>query len=166
VNKLLAMLAALNARLGVVGTAIAATAAGTLALSKSIGSLFSALKPIGAALVKFFSRWQEHLLWLPITVGLGLGAWVVLGALDPKAVQDIIPGWLNLPLHIGYGIAALAATHLVRRRWRMKLDADKQAQYWTGLMLGQRGPLVMFVADAVVTLCALFALLWFFSQLA
>lgn len=108
-------------------------------------------------------RWQEQTILLPLLLFLGFAAWVVLGAIDRTASGDILVQWIELPIRCAYAAAALALTGLVRRRWRYKLDAEAQKQWWYGVMNGMPGPLVVLVVDAVVTLACVIALLHFFS---
>lgn len=114
-------------------------------------------------MIKQVSRWQESLVWMPICLVLGLGAWIVLGGLDRSAAKDIIPLWTVLPAKIAYAFAALAATHLARRRWRFKLTPEQRQDWWQGVMDFAPGPIVVLVVDAVFSLCALAWLLEFFS---
>lgn len=113
-------------------------------------------------------RWQEAIVQLPLLALLAVGAWVVLGALDRTATQDMLALLVLLPVYTAYGLAACALTYLVRRRWRRKLSEDEQTTWWATLI--QRpasqnaGARLVYLIDAVVTLGALIAFLLFFSQ--
>jgi amino acid transporter len=110
----------------------------------------------------FFARWQESILWLPTLVLLALAAWLVLGALDRTATVDTLSLVINLPVLTAYALAALALTHLARRRWRKKLADHEQDQWWTKLMRGDHGAVVIYIVDAAFTVILTCALLAFF----
>lgn len=112
--------------------------------------------------VAFFLRWIESTLWLPVCIALALGAWLVLGALDRTAALDVLPLLTILPIKIAYAVAALALTHLVRRRWRYKLDAQRQAEFWSLAQAGSGAAFKIMALDAGFTLCSLLALLYYF----
>ncbi len=114
-------------------------------------------------LYNFLYRWQEHSGWMPLTIGLAILAWAVLGSLDRTAALDALPLIVVLPIKIAYVLAAAGATHLIRRRWRKTLDAGQQEEWWARLMNGEKGPMLILVVDAVFSLCALYWLLQFFN---
>jgi len=108
-------------------------------------------------------RWQEHAIFLPIMVAVGLMAWVVLGTLDRTAAVDSMADWIGLPLRTAYAVAAIALTYTVRRRWRRKLNDEEQKIWWDKVLESSPGAIAILIIDAVVTLCALYFLLKFFS---
>ncbi len=111
----------------------------------------------------FAVRWQEFISWAPATVIVALVVWTIAGGYDPEALKGIAPLFPMAAVKTIYVVLALGATHLVRKRWRYKMDADDQVVYWSGLCEGKRGHIVIFITDAVFTLCALFMLLEFFK---
>jgi membrane protein implicated in regulation of membrane protease activity len=113
--------------------------------------------------MQFFARWQEYITWMPLSVALAILAWIFLGSLDRTAGLDQLPLIISLPIKIAYAFAALGLTYLARRRWRYRLTTDQQKDLWERLLRGDRGPLVVFIADTVLTLCVLFWLIRFFS---
>lgn len=111
----------------------------------------------------FILRWQEKTILLPILAGLALGAWILVGALDTTAGKDVLASLIELPIRTGFAAAALALTYLARRRWRYKLNAEQQEWWWSGVIAGYRGPLIIYLTDALFTLVCLALLLRFFS---
>lgn len=120
---------------------------------------FDVIKKTGG----FLAKWHESTLWMPMCIVLALFAWVVLSALDRTAGVDMLPQIVALPIKIAYAMAALALTHLVRRRWRMKLTPQQQQELWTFAQAGDKGPLILIGMDMVFSLCALYWLLHYFS---
>lgn len=119
---------------------------------------FDVIKKTGG----FLAKWHESTLWMPMCIVLALFAWVVLSALDRTAGVDMLPQIVALPIKIAYAMAALALTHLVRRRWRKKLTEQQQYELWVLAQAGSGKAFALIVLDAVFSLCALFALLVFF----
>lgn len=111
---------------------------------------------------QFVLRWQESITWMPLVVIIAISTWIVLGSLDRSAAIDVLPILVMLPVKVLYVLMALAGTYLVRRRWRLRLTPEQQTNYWTSLNAGQRGTMLVFITDAIFTLCAFFALLYYF----
>jgi hypothetical protein len=116
----------------------------------------------------FLVRWQEFAGWLPLCVALLVLGFIGFSALDRHAGSDLLPAAAALPLKIAYAIAACGIALLFRRRWRYKLEPIEQSRLWdrlTGGMTGSTnaGAIVVHVTDAVLSLCALYWLLRFFS---
>lgn len=108
-------------------------------------------------------RYHEFLFWLPVSAALTVAAWVVLGALDRTAGLDVLSQLTALPVKAAYAIAAIAGMQLIRRRWHYPLSEDQKLAYWTCLMAGAKGPIIVFITDAVLTLTCIAFLLYFFS---
>ena len=108
-------------------------------------------------------RWQELAGWLPVTVLAVLAAWLVLGALLPWGAETALEGVIELTIRLAYALAAAGVTRLVWRRWRHPLDAAQAAEYWAGVMRGERGALIAHAINAAVYVATLVALLIFFG---
>lgn len=114
-------------------------------------------------LKKWFMRWQDNALFLPLMVIASILAYVFFGSEDPKGVSESIPLLSILPVKTAYAIAALGLTWFGRRRFRRRLSKDEQNAFWTAVMAGETGPLVVFFLDTVVYLCLAFLLFGFFA---
>lgn len=112
---------------------------------------------------RFVIRWQEQTMLLPLLLLIGLLAWLILAALDRTAGADVLNEWVRLPIACAYAIAAGFATHHARRRWRKRLTDEDQAKWWAGVQKGERGPLIVYLTDAGVTVLCLVSFLLFFS---
>ena len=109
-------------------------------------------------------RWQEPVVWLPLVSLLAIGAWLLLGALDPSATVDIIAALVEVPVLTAKAIAALGLAWLARRRFRHRLDDEQKLAHWEGVQAGRLGPVVVFVVDALVFVACAALLLHFFSR--
>jgi hypothetical protein len=112
----------------------------------------------------FTLRWQEFIGWPLATVLVAAVLWVFGGGLDRTALKDIMPIWMVLPPKVAYAVCAAGLTFLVRRRWRWKLTADEQKSLWDSVCAGQPGAVLVYLTDAVFTVCVLLIFsLCFFS---
>lgn len=124
----------------------------------------------------FLVRWQDFSGWMPLCLGLGILAFIGFGALDRHATSDLLPIGAVLPWKLLYAFGALGILYLFRRRWRRKLTEKEQRDLWEravqfdvaafgALGKGTRnlGAIIIYVTDAVVSLCALYWLLRFFA---
>lgn len=106
-------------------------------------------------------RWQEPAIWLPLLVGLALGGWILLGALDRTAGADALALLVLLPVVSAYVLLAGGAVYLIRRRWRFRMTDVQQQEWMRRLMDDPRGPLTVYAVDAAVTVLSLLAVLGF-----
>lgn len=110
-----------------------------------------------------FARWTEFAGWLPVTVILAIGAWMVLGALVPVQTSETLGALIELAVLLAGALAAAGVTRLVWRRWRQQLSEVQQEDFWARLMQHPHGPLAVFVVNAVLVLCVFVVLLQHFS---
>jgi hypothetical protein len=111
---------------------------------------------------RFFPRWQEFMVAMPIVFVVALVIWIVLGSLS--AENDNIQWLIELPIKCVYALAALGLTYLGWRRWSMRISGKRLEDYWDRMMAGERGPLIVFGINAGFYLCALYLFLRFLQR--
>lgn len=110
--------------------------------------------------MNWLKRFQDLTGWLPLALLGALGGWVLLGSVSDR---DGLMRWLiELFIVLCYAFAASGVTYLAWRRWSTRLTAEQLDQLWAGIVAGQRGPLAVYIVNAVFYLCAFIALLCFF----
>lgn len=110
----------------------------------------------------WMARWLEKAVLLPLMVLATLLAWVIIGALDNTATQDMLAMLMALPIRSAYVFAWLGVIWLARRRFRRRLSDEEQTALWVGVMKGERGPTLIFLIDVGIYLCLASALYPFF----
>lgn len=100
--------------------------------------------------------------WLPLAVVLALLGWMAFG--QSAARDDLIRWLLELSILSGYALAAAGMAYLSWRRWSYRLDDDDKRRLWAGAMGGHRGPLAIFVTNALMYLAFVALFLAFFWQ--
>lgn len=112
--------------------------------------------------MNWLKRWQEFTGWLPLLLLIAVLAWVVLGAVSDR--DDLIRWLIELPVRTLYVVAASGVSYLVWRRWSFRMDDEQLREYWTGLLAGDLGSIVVFLVNAGFYLCVFIASLWFLSR--
>ena len=111
---------------------------------------------------KWFKRYQEFAGLVPVLVLLSLAAWVFFGALDRRLGTDALAFLLELPIRSAYALAALGLANLALRRQRRCMSIGEQAQLWIRVLNGERGALIVYLADIFVWSLACTLALFFF----
>jgi hypothetical protein len=122
--------------------------------------MLAALNRAGA----WLRRWQEFVGWAPVTALVALATVVFLGAIPGLLLPpDVLADLAHLPVRAAYAITASGLAYLGWRRWSMRLNDQQLTDFWTALMAGHRGALVVFLTNAAFYLCTFVSLLVFFS---
>ncbi len=111
---------------------------------------------------KLLKRYQEFSGWMPVLLVVAVVAWVVLGGVSDR--DDLIRWLLELPVKALYAAAISGTAYLVWRRWSFRMTDEQQKTYIDGLLQGQRGPVLVYLTNTGFYLCALLALLYFYSR--
>lgn len=112
--------------------------------------------------VRWLVRFQEFMGWTPLIVILAVGAWIFFGALDPRVGPDRLGLLLDLPVFTAYALVSSGVSYLIWRRWSKRLTSDQLEKLWAGVMGGHRGPMTIFVTNAVFYLATLILVFSFF----
>ena len=110
----------------------------------------------------WLKRHQEFFGWMPLLLIVAVMAWVLLGAVSDR--DDLIRWLIELPVKVLYALGASGVAYLVWRRWSYRMSDDELHAYWSGLMRGDAGPLIVYLTNAGFY-CAIFTgVLIYFSR--
>lgn len=129
-----------------------------------MGALHRVVPVSSQQIWNYLKRWQEFVGWMPLVAVLAIAAWLFLGALDPLAVVDVMAQLVDIPIRAAQALCAIGLSYLVWRRWSYRMREDELQLYWSRLLAGDRGSIIIFVVNAGFYLCAFLALLFFFSR--